>query len=315
MRHLRWLVLAVPALLFVGAPAHACACQTMTTNFGVTGTERTFTVPAGVTSVRVTAVGAPATTWNSTGGRGAIVTADVPVTPGQVLYVNVGGPGDAMDSTKVGYNGGGDAGMYTNLSGGGASDVRTISRTAAGSLASRLVVAGGGGAPGLPGWNRFDSGYSGTGGAGGDAGEPGGWGGGGDAFPGEGGRAGGADAGGAPGPSGQSVCTGAGSTYGPSSFGFGGNAGYPNRCQVGGRGDGGPGGAGGGGWYGGGAGGSGGAGEPYSLDGSGGGGGGGGSNHVAASATLVDSDLDDDRTPRVVIRYTPVGVAPRARPR
>jgi hypothetical protein len=126
--------------------------------FEHTGAEQTFTVPAGVSSVHVVAAGGAGgiasigqSPWMS---FGATVTADLPVAPGQVLYVEVGGGGKNAQSSSIhggadGFNGGADAGWgYHGTSsggGGGASDVRTSPRSAADSLASRLLVAGGGG--------------------------------------------------------------------------------------------------------------------------------------------------------------------------
>ena len=66
---------------------------TTTCTFSSTG-EDSFTVPAGVSSVRVVATGARGGTGAFTdrpAGRGATVTADLSVSAGQVLYVEVGG--------------------------------------------------------------------------------------------------------------------------------------------------------------------------------------------------------------------------------
>jgi hypothetical protein len=133
--------------------APAAEAATGTVSYAYTGGEQTFTVPAGVTSLHVEAVGghggdAPSlTTGTVSGGSGAVVTADLPVTAGQVLYVEVGGngappsPGGALG----GFNGGGAAPEPGAGGGGGASDVRTISNAQPGTLDSRLVVAGAGG--------------------------------------------------------------------------------------------------------------------------------------------------------------------------
>jgi hypothetical protein len=134
-------VLAALVGVFVSAPgAHAT-----TQVFQPSGVERTWTVPQGITTVKVTAVGADGGDNIGTGGSGARVEGLVlPVTPGQVFYINVGGQG----SWRVGgFNGGGRAGYATGggQGGGGASDIRTVSRTEAGSLDSRLLVAPGGG--------------------------------------------------------------------------------------------------------------------------------------------------------------------------
>ncbi|HEV7614749.1 MAG TPA: glycine-rich protein [Solirubrobacterales bacterium] len=108
----------------------------------------TYTVPAGVTSIHVIAVGAPGgSKKSSAGGRGAVATADVAVTPGQALGVYVGGPGTVTtgQSNPGGFNGGGDGVSYDSTGGGGASDIRTGGPS---DLGSRLVVAAGGGGAG-----------------------------------------------------------------------------------------------------------------------------------------------------------------------
>jgi hypothetical protein len=136
-RHARGLAAlsALAALALVPATAGA-----ETRVFAFTGAEQVFPVPAGVTSIDVTATGSAGHTKSPTvtGGRAAVVRALLPVTPGQVLYVEVGGrTGDGP-----GFNGGALNG------GGGATDVRTVPRASAGTLASRLIVAAGGGGAG-----------------------------------------------------------------------------------------------------------------------------------------------------------------------
>ena len=127
-----------------------------TVTFEYTGGEQTFTVPAGVTKVHMVAAGgAGGLAWRGQNLTfGATVTADLPVTPGQVLYVEVAGGGKNAQRSAIpggadGFNGGANAGWGYDATasggGGGASDVRTSPRSAAGSLASRLLVAGGGG--------------------------------------------------------------------------------------------------------------------------------------------------------------------------
>jgi hypothetical protein len=99
-----------------------------------------------VTSVEVVAVGARPFLGEAVdpdSGLGATVTADIPVSPGQVLYVEVD-----IDDEQFGLGGPSNFGEH----GGGASDVRTCSVpcTLTGQPESdpRLVVAGGGGAGG-----------------------------------------------------------------------------------------------------------------------------------------------------------------------
>ena len=235
--------------------------------FQETGKQQRFVVPAGVRSISVRAVGAPGETGSyairSAGGYGAIVSGVLAVHPGEVLYVEVGGMPHIPDQAFGGFNGGGNAGRaYTCETagcgpaggGGGASDIRTISMSASGSLGSRLLVAGGGGGGG----NAEGSGTGGAGGnasAAGSAGKPSGGAGG---LPGMGsGGAGGAASGNA-----------APGDAGALGIGGSGGEGAPSTAQN----TGGDGGGGGGGVFGGGGGGGGGNATP---NGSGGGGGGG----------------------------------------
>ncbi|MCH2024074.1 MAG: glycine-rich protein, partial [Saprospiraceae bacterium] len=106
--------------------------------YNYTGSVQTYTVPAGVTSINVEAWGAEG---SGNEGEGGYVSADLSVTPGEVLEIYVGGQG--VGST-AGYNGGGQGGSSTigqGGAGGGASDVRRGSYT----LNDRIIVAGGGG--------------------------------------------------------------------------------------------------------------------------------------------------------------------------
>ena len=135
-----------------------CATQAgaATSVFTYTGGEQTYVVPADVPILHVTARGADGgsgSPWLDN-GVGTLIFADVPVRPGETLYVEVGGqgsPGD--DCCSAAFNGGGAGGADTigtnnGGGGGGASDVRRLPRTAPGTEASRLVVAGGGGGGG-----------------------------------------------------------------------------------------------------------------------------------------------------------------------
>lgn len=113
--------------------------------FSYTGNMQTFVVPAGVTSIRVDVKGSqgesaiynqPGIKPDDIGGKGGRVTAEYPVTPGQTLYIFVGG---------IGYNGGGNGGGgIAQPNGGGASDIRMGGMV----LANRIIVAGGGGGGG-----------------------------------------------------------------------------------------------------------------------------------------------------------------------
>jgi hypothetical protein len=91
------------------------------TNFANTGAIQTYTVPTGVTSVLVDAVGAAGgSTATIAGGLGGRVQAALPTTPGEVLFIFVGG---VSGNSAAGFNGGG-AGTAPGMGGGGATDIR-----------------------------------------------------------------------------------------------------------------------------------------------------------------------------------------------
>lgn len=267
----RLIALSCAALtLSVCAVAQAA---TVTRTFSSTGTEQSFSVPAGVHLLHVLAVGGAGASGGIgvPGGPGASVSTDLPVTPGEVLHIVVGANG-----ANGGFNGGGTAGAGEGQSGsggggGGASDVRTDPLAAPGSAFSRLVVAGGGGGGG--GWG---------GAAGGAADSPGG-----SIFNGiQGGGAGTTSAGGS---------AGAGA--------FGGAPGQAGTFDNGGAGSSsaGAGGGGGGGYYGGGGGGGGNGNPPEIASVTGAGGGGGSSFVVQGAASVIGTDATG--TPLVEVSY------------
>ena len=281
--------LGVATATLVSSPPPA---QATTQTFAPAGAEQIFTVPKGVTSLHVVAVGGrggAGADSGAAGGFGALVTSDVSVTPGQVLYIEVGGngsngcckegmgPGLGGDG---GFNGGGVGGTGGpgGGGGGGASDVRTMPLAATGSLGSRLVVAAGGGGGGGP-----DSGGTGTGGA---AGAKGGLGGSDTTQAG----------------AGTPTAGGAGGT----NANFSNLAGHKGELGVGGAGatigPGGAGGGGGGGVYGGGGGAAG-------QQPGGGGGGGGGASGFASGVTNGSIVADSTGTPSVTLTYTADTVA------
>lgn len=131
--------------------------------------EHVFTVPAGVTSIHVVAIGGKGGGGFALGGAGARTEGDLTVTPGQTLYAEVGGAGafasqTAWKSAPGGVYGGGSGGRYDDAQfaashgfipvsggGGGASAVRTCSIVilqCAYSLPAMLLVAAGGGGAG-----------------------------------------------------------------------------------------------------------------------------------------------------------------------
>jgi hypothetical protein len=108
--------------------------------YGFTGSKQSFKVPPSVTRVTVTAIGAGGagsgsySLYQPSGGKGAMVTATIPVTPGERLAIFVAGSG----MRGGGFNGGGGSGYpYGYGSGGGASDVRQGGEK----LANRVLVA------------------------------------------------------------------------------------------------------------------------------------------------------------------------------
>jgi hypothetical protein len=225
--------------------------------FNFSSTEETFVVPDGVSSLTVDVRGARGgnaygLSW-AQGGFGGRVTATIAVTPGQVLYLNVGGEGPHGDWQNLyhpgGWNGGG-AGYKYGGSGGGASDIRTSS----GNLNTRIVVAGGGGGGGYYTSTNTTN----------DRGGPGGGLTGGNGFYSNGNtNTSWIGSGGTPTAGGSRGTSGSGNANG--SFGVGGQA-SSNCCTYGS-------GGGGGGWYGGG-------GSYYA-------GGGGGSSYTGANVSNV----------------------------
>lgn len=149
---LRLFAAAIAAAALLAAPGVAAA-ETVT--FLPTGTEQTFVVPPNVVSVHATAIGGRGGDGTGNvgglGGLGAIATADLAVTPGQTLYIEVGGNGaSATDGGAGGFNGGGSSGFGFPSSGGGggASDIRLAPSAAGTSLGLRMLVAAGGGGAG-----------------------------------------------------------------------------------------------------------------------------------------------------------------------
>jgi len=155
---------------FSVSPAAVSGSQT----FAFTGSNQLFTVPEGITSLEVDLYGAEGGFFDSVaGGLGGHVSAVVPVTPGQVLSIRVGGyPGD--DAQTGGWPNGGNGGGSCGGPGGGSSSILAGS--------SVLVEAGGGGGGDHEGNNGGDGGSqgwlpggNGAGGDGAGAGGGGGW--------------------------------------------------------------------------------------------------------------------------------------------
>ena len=146
-------------------------CTAGNQTFSYTGNVQTFVVPNCSTITVQAYGGAGGNGWNQDvsstlgmGGKGGSATATITATPGETLYVYVGGKGQDSASGvpgKGGYNGGGNGATkynYQGGGGGGASDVRRGGTT----LQNRVVVAGGGGAG--SGWCTAGTGNGGNGG-------------------------------------------------------------------------------------------------------------------------------------------------------
>lgn len=115
-----------------------------TYSFQYTGAIQQFIVPNRVTAIQVTAIGAKGGTGarGQAGGAGATITTTLNVTPGQVLYIVVGGFPGQSTTPKYGFGGSGGSGTNYGGAGGGLSGVFTSSSPA---NANALVIAGGGG--------------------------------------------------------------------------------------------------------------------------------------------------------------------------
>jgi Glycine rich protein len=130
--------------------------------FDYTGKVQKYTIPDGVTEIKVTLFGAEGGLgrWDNAphpgkfeGGKGGSLEASYPVNPGEVVYIFVGGKGEnAKDSIQGigGFNGGADGrntgtyGPFCGGGGGGASDIRI----GGSGLQNRVLIAGGGGGAG-----------------------------------------------------------------------------------------------------------------------------------------------------------------------
>ena len=110
---------------YLGANTIGCSSGAVY-NYGYTGGMQTFTVPAGVSSVQIQAWGAAGGSGSQAGGYGAYEVGTFAVTPGEVLYIMVGGQGGS------GNSGGGGGGTF-------------VCTTNTGVSPNALIIAGGGG--------------------------------------------------------------------------------------------------------------------------------------------------------------------------
>ena len=115
-----------------------------TQTFSYTGAIQQFIVPNRVTSIQVKSIGARGGIGarGQAGGAGANITTTLNVTPGQLLYIVVGGYPGQSNTAKYGFGGIGGTGTNYGGAGGGLSGVFTSATPA---IANALVVAGGGG--------------------------------------------------------------------------------------------------------------------------------------------------------------------------
>jgi hypothetical protein len=254
-----------------------------------------------VSSIHVVAIGAPGGNADTdfpggAGGNGAKATADLAVTPGETLYIEVGGPGGTttgFTGGAGGFNGGrpggsgfnNGAGFYGGGGGGGASDVRTLpAKDGLSSLNSRVIIAAGGGGGG----GQENTNTSTDGGAAGQPGSPGSACGG-ATGKGCGGGAGKANAGGSGGAGDPANGCTAG---GDGTLGVGGAGGGGDTCTGGGGGGGGLNGGGGGG-----------AGDEGSFLYAGGGGGGSSGFGSATTNTSVGAVMTGT-APSITFKFT-----------
>jgi hypothetical protein len=274
-------------------PASAIAAPTVSVTYSTTG-ESPFIVPAGVHRLSVVLVGASGGAGrnefsfdDALGGPGGVVQGGLSVSPGEVLFAEIGGPGGpgtGLGPGAGGVNGGGAGGLHAPAGGGGgATDIRRCSihsgspldpQVCAGlsTVGSRMLVAGGGGGGGGSG-SSASTVLGGNGGGAGGAGDAGGQG---AAPAGGGGGGGGTDtAGGLAGINSESTAPQAGT------LARGGTGGDEGETNWGG------GGGGGGGIFGGGGGGGGECVPNSANDCGAGGGGGGGASGAPAGATGV----------------------------
>ena len=133
-----------------------------TQNFDYSGSSEPFVVPIGVSSITIELAGGSGGvgSYALRTGSGALVTATMTVTPGDILSVFVGGAGEVGQSVSDhlapgGWNGGGDSTSVgyvgvggSNSGGGGSSDIRINGST----WTDRILVAAGGGGYGNACW-------------------------------------------------------------------------------------------------------------------------------------------------------------------
>lgn len=143
------LILALFFPVFISAQispefVHLKPMFTKTVQFDYTGSDQQWVVPLGVTQVFIDVFGAQGGSSTSPGGLGGKVRAVLNVTPGETLFLMVGGqPNSRLAVYGNAGNGGTNAANTNNqsMAGGGMSAVYRTSMT----ISNALLVAGGGG--------------------------------------------------------------------------------------------------------------------------------------------------------------------------
>lgn len=115
--------------------------------FPYTGAIQQFVVPNRVTAIQVNAVGAKGGTGagGQTGGAGANITSTLNVTPGQVLYVVVGGFPGTSATPAYGFAGAGGVANNSTANGAAGGGLSGVFTSSSPSNTNALIVAGGGG--------------------------------------------------------------------------------------------------------------------------------------------------------------------------
>lgn len=115
--------------------------------FTYTGAIQQFIVPNRVTAIQVNAIGARGGTGGGgmVGGAGANITSTLNVTPGQILYIVVGGAPGQSHLAKYGFAGNGGIADAANGYGGAGGGLSGVFTSNSPSNSNALIVAGGGG--------------------------------------------------------------------------------------------------------------------------------------------------------------------------
>ena len=132
-----------------------------TYTFAYTGALQEFVVPNRVTSIQVNAIGALGGTGGGgqPGGAGANITSAINVTPGQILYIVVGGYPGQSATAKYGFGGnGGIANIASGFGGAGGGLSGAFSSNSPSNSNALVVAGGGGGGSGTGGTTTYNGG-------------------------------------------------------------------------------------------------------------------------------------------------------------